>query len=738
MKKEFRKIVLVIIFIMASNSVLSQEFWQKLSDFDNASSISDLAEGTNERVYGRSIDGWIYYTENNHEEWIPIENIPDGAGINKIKASDSTGRVYAATGTWGLLYTNNLGTSWGIQNFGLNSPNTGLVPTVSHLEAKDAKLFVCFTGFSSGGEVESKLFYSPNGAETYQFLGILNSFIYDSRFTGNGTEMVVGTDNGVFYNPSVTTAGWSNIGFPGKVISNLEFKNNILYAAVSDGNQTKIHTSADLGENWAEIDNVPVWHTVKELKFDTENQTLYVVSEQGIHKHNNNSWVQISDSNKIEALALGNDENIIFSGPQMIGTNLYNANSGDTSALTQGLRLDINDMVVSGDNQLYLSSNVSPVLSKLNLNNLQWDSFSVPGNTTEYVVIHNLSESTDGQCLIGMNGYLLKTQNEGNQVEIIANSDSAPNDPVYGIFNAAEVFSNNNGIYLRQHSIQKNLNYTTDEGQSWNLLDPLAQGYEFFFIDEIHAKNESVYFLGRTSGSPENILISTENNGGSWTEFPGPQSSAIEKLFLDNDGKPYAYSVTDKIFKWNENTSTWAELNINLGNNPNKNIELAFDHENKLYVLYSGTLAPLPDEGIYRQNEDGTFQFIGFPLVEGNKIPLQKLSFNFENIPVAITKTPNGNNTSGIYFYSENPFLSVNENEEISWEIYPNPANTYLNIELNSQTASEIYLFDLSGKLLKRTAFTSRLDFMNLIPGMYILKIQLSSGETLTKKFIKK
>src|SRR5690606_30778929 len=592
MKKEFWKIVLVIIFIMANNLVLSQEFWQKLSDFDNASSISDLAEGTNERVYGRSIDGWIYYTENNHEEWIPIENIPDGAGINKIKASDSTGRVYAATDTWGLLYTNNLGTNWGIQNFGLNSPNTGLVPTVSHLEAKDAKLFVCFTGFSSGGEVESKLFYSPNGAETYQFLGILNSFIYDSRFTGNGTEMVIGTDNGVFYNPSVTTAGWSNIGFPGKVISNLEYKNNILYAAVSDGNQTKIHTSADLGENWAEIDNVPVWHTVKELKFDTENQTLYVVSEQGIHKHNNNSWVQISDSNKIEALALGNDENIIFSGPQMIGTNLYNANSGDTSALTQGLRLDINDMVVSGDNQLYLSSNVSPVLSKLNLNNLQWDSFSVPGNTTEYVVIHNLSESTDGQCLIGMNGYLLKTQNEGNQVEIIANSDSAPNDPVYVIFNAAEVFSNNNGIYLRQHSIQKNLNYTTDEGQSWNLLDPLAQGYEFFFIDEIHAKNESVYFLGRTSGNPENILISTEDNGSSWTEFPGPQSSAIEKLFLDNDGSPYAYSVTDKIFKWNENTSTWAELNINLGNNPNKNIELAFDHENKLYVLYSGTLAP--------------------------------------------------------------------------------------------------------------------------------------------------
>lgn len=720
----------------AGSFALSQETWQKLTEFDNANAISNLAEGS-ERVYGRSIDGWIYYSEANHQEWIPFENVPDGSGVNKIKASDSTGRVYAATSTWGLLYTNNLGGNWGVQNFGLNSPNTGLVPPISHLEAKGAKLFVCFTGIDIHGNVESKLFYSQNGAQNYQSLGIWNHWIYDSRFIGDSTAMVMGTDNGVYYNSSITNSEWENIGFPGKVILNVEYKNETIFATVTDGNQTKIYQSSDLGENWSEIANAPFFQTLWELKYDTGNQSLYVVSEQGVYQFQNEVWTQVSASDKTETLALGNDSNVIFSGSKMIGTNVYNADSGASSTVTEGLRLDIDHMVISGDNQLYLSSNVSPVLSKLNLNNLQWDRFSVPQDAEDYVVIHTLSKSNDGQCLIGMNGYLLKTQNEGNEIETIGDNVSAPNDPVYGIFNAAEVLSNENGIYVRQHSIQKKLDYTINEGQTWEVLDPLASGYEFFFLTQIQAKGESVYFLGRSSGNPLDILISTNDHGETWTEFPNPDFSGIRKVFIDNEGKPYVYSTSDKIFRWDENGSAWEELNLNLGNDPNKEIELAFDYDNRLHVLFNGTLSPLPNEGVYRQVEDGNFQFLGFPLVAGIQIPLQKLSFNFENIPIAISKTGNGNSASGIYFYSENPFLSVKESEEISWAIYPNPANGYLNIHLGAHTASELQIFDLNGRLLKHSGFTAKLDLSSFPKGVYILKIKLLSGKTLSKKFIK-
>ena len=98
-RKSLKKIVGFVFLIFTSN-IYAQEFWQKLSDFDNANSISILTEGANQTVYGRTVDGWIYALPNNSQEWLPFVNVPDGANVNRIKASSTTGRVYATTGTW--------------------------------------------------------------------------------------------------------------------------------------------------------------------------------------------------------------------------------------------------------------------------------------------------------------------------------------------------------------------------------------------------------------------------------------------------------------------------------------------------------------------------------------------------------------------------------------------------------------------------------------------------------------
>lgn len=736
MRRKLLKKIVGFVFLIFTSNIYAQEFWQKLSDFDNANSISTLAEGANQTVYGRTVDGWIYSLPNNSQEWIPFVNIPDGANVNRIKASSTTGRVYATTGTWGLLYTDNFGTNWGLQNFGLNSPDTGLVPGISHLEAFESKLFVCFTGFNSQGSVETKMFYSANGAVNYQAIGTLNTFIFDSRFTGNNTAVVVGTDDGVYYNASVTSSQWNNIGFPGQSVSQIEFKNNKLFVTVFDSPQIRIYTSSNLGESWTELNDVPFAQSAWELKYASETESLFLVSEQGVFKYQNDHWSQISEDTGFEALALGGNQKVIYSGSQILGAKQYDSASNTSLNLTAGLRLDISDAVLTVDNQLYISSNYSNILSQLNLNNLNWQSRVVPENENSYTIIHTMEKSNDGQALIGMNGFLLKTRDSGNQIEIIGNNATAPNDPIYGIFNAAQVSSNDQAIYVKQHSIQSTLHYTTDNGASWDVADPMTGGYQFLLLDQITAKGPSLYILGRPLTSPQNILIRTQDNGLSWNEFPNPNAE-IRKVFADNLGNPCVYVNSDKLLRWDESSQSWEDLGLNLGNNLNKYLEVVFDNNNRLYVLFSGTLSPLANEGIYAQNDNGTFDFIAFPIVEGVQIPMKNLNFNFQNIPIAITNSTNGNSGSGIYFYSDEGFLSAHEEEwnVTNLNIYPNPTKDFLHIHTPS-VVRKTEVFDLSGRLIFQSDYKIQIDVRAFPAGTYLIRIAFDSGKVLTKRFM--
>ena len=76
--------------------------------------------------------------------------------------------------------------------------------------------------------------------------------------------------------------------------------------------------------------------------------------------------------------------------------------------------------------------------------------------------------------------------------------------------------------------------------------------------------------------------------------------------------------------------------------------------------------------------------------------------------------------------------------------IYPNPANSTVNIEMKEGNRDDIRVFisDLSGKILSRRAFGAengtlvhRIDIGNLKPGLYLLTVR-SGKETTTNKLI--
>lgn len=712
----------------------SQDTWWKLSEFDNANSVILMDEGMNHSVYGKTIDGWIYRTSEDLNAWIPFQNIPDGAGINIIRSSETQTRVYATTSTWGLLYTDNFGANWGIQNFGLNSPSTGLVPPISNLEIQDSKVMACFTSFLPNGEPDVKIYFSADGAANYQFTGTLNALMYESRFTGNNREIITATNKGIFHKSDITSGNWQLIGFSGQDVINLEFKDQKIYAAVFDGTKSSVFSSSDLGNNWNEIQEIPFMEIISELKFDAENQILYVSSEEGVFKWQNNNWNQLNEISNAEAIAVSSNGKTMFSGRRILGTKLYDSSSNQTNSVSEGLKLNFKDAVFSNDDQLYLSSNFSNILSKYDLNSFNWESQPVPPGQPEFLVIHSLNKSNEGQCLIGMNGFLVETENSGNQFHIIGDNSSAPIDPVYGIFNALETYSNNKGIYVRQHSIQKTLNFTPDRGQNWEIIDPLSGGFDFFLIDQILANGESVYFLGRTA-SNQNTLIQTQDNGTSWHEIDLSGITA-QKIFADQNDNLFIYSNSDKLFRMNESGQNWTEIPLNLGNNPNKNLEVVFDNENRLYVLFSGTLEPIENEGIYRENLDGSFEFIAFPNENGT-IPMQELSFNSENIPFAISNLTNGNEASGVYYFHDEEILSTeNLTDNSKFEIYPNPVQNELFVQSNNIKISNVVIFDAMSRAIFSDYSENKINVKNYPSGIYFIKVYLENGEVFSKKFI--
>ena len=87
-------------------------------------------------------------------------------------------------------------------------------------------------------------------------------------------------------------------------------------------------------------------------------------------------------------------------------------------------------------------------------------------------------------------------------------------------------------------------------------------------------------------------------------------------------------------------------------------------------------------------------------------------------------------------FYGQ--LLSVSEQEKLSATIQPNPFKDKVSIKINN-TIENIVLFDALGKqVYKSKSITDFLDFsVSLNVGVYLLKLTVQNGETITKKIVK-
>ena len=81
---------------------------------------------------------------------------------------------------------------------------------------------------------------------------------------------------------------------------------------------------------------------------------------------------------------------------------------------------------------------------------------------------------------------------------------------------------------------------------------------------------------------------------------------------------------------------------------------------------------------------------------------------------------------------------SVNQVENIQFELYPNPASSILNINgLGLFQMDKVFILNSLGQTILIPNVSNKINIENLNPGMYYLNIRLSNGQIVSKAFVK-
>jgi Secretion system C-terminal sorting domain len=182
-------------------------------------------------------------------------------------------------------------------------------------------------------------------------------------------------------------------------------------------------------------------------------------------------------------------------------------------------------------------------------------------------------------------------------------------------------------------------------------------------------------------------------------------------------------------------------------------------------TIPNNSLAPTASRKIWKVRAD-----IDVSLNQGNYwLVFQAHAINNQNVlfpPVTITGSrglPSSNakqynainDTWFVLFDTGNPSTAPDVNQDLpfqindfttlssesftksDFELYPNPADTNINIVVKEETVNAIDIYDITGKLLLSTKQTT-IDVSLFSNGVYIVSVKTDSGSSIVRKFIKK
>lgn len=149
-------------------------------------------------------------------------------------------------------------------------------------------------------------------------------------------------------------------------------------------------------------------------------------------------------------------------------------------------------------------------------------------------------------------------------------------------------------------------------------------------------------------------------------------------------------------------------------------LQSSYFNGNQWYM--NGFMLPSETDPILRMFYDGDY-YIRY--TDNNGCEVWSDTIIVREIDTCLTDTTD--NGVGITAYSEN-----------TMKVYPNPALDIVNIEFNSAFNGDLFVFTISGQMVRQKAIKTeqfvRMNISDLPQGVYILRLQSKNGEYMVKK----
>ncbi len=323
--------------------------------------------------------------------------------------------------------------------------------------------------------------------------------------------------------------------------------------------------------------------------------------------------------------------------------------------------------------------------------------------------------------------------NKNDFIKKILNNSSTDKDILLNDY----TFSVSTGTYSNLTGSTPIVNTEVDPGEPWD--DPESSipiGFTFQLFD---LNIDSVYLGAGLGGEISNfdygniiLLFETDlEDRGNITEIPlspitykleGATGNRIFKLEFKNAG---FYEEDDSLETLNDyiNFQLWL-----------------YEGTNKIEMHYgpNSIINPIIDyEGLQSA-------YIGLANSESNQYLLSGTPNNpTVNVPPFVPDsayTINGTPANGIIYTFSKNITGINEQNDLSTRIYPNPVYNNLVINLNDNNTADVKILNCLGQKLIEDKIIGKQKIINinsLNSGVYFIRIETADHKVITKKFIK-
>jgi photosystem II stability/assembly factor-like uncharacterized protein len=649
----------------------------------------------------------VFAQVNLYAQFTPT-NGPYG-GLPYSIASDGI-NIYVGT-YGGILKSSNDGVTWSNVSSGL--PQGTIVNTLCLF---NTKIFAgTYDGIYVSDDGGSTWSPSNNGYTvlTYPDKNILTIYAVGNKlFLGTTTGVYVSNDEGALWQPS-------NLGMPFTQVNEYRVINSYLFAATQIG----VFKSEDQGLTWYSVNNGISNTTIYSVT--SVNNVVVVGTQQGAYKSIDfgASWTSITSgmgvAGVISVAAIGNylymGTGVLYRSADIGSTwvNISNGINGSAHAIIEHL-----GKIVCAAASMYISSNNLQSWNNIGLGQSNYVNDMITYNNKLLCVTGNGIYSTVDYG----DTWLFDPTNQMSNSNIIAIEKS--NNSLFVSLNDGGIYKSIDGglswilsgLPLIKTNVLRTINgkiyagttfqglyVSVDNGLTWNNI---SNGLPTnFSVYDITFSNQ-VIAIGTTAG----IYIST-NNGVNWISASVGYTGAAYSASY-NDVSNLFYAAALDIYKSTNSCTSW-ELSYDLNQ-----VGSAWALKSIVNNTFAGTSGNTAK--VYKTTDGASWQVVGQIYAQG----ISDFEHQNEVLYASVFNPHSSGKLNGVWRAS-NGILNTEEELNDVLNVYPNPVNQVITIEVNENILGQnISVKNTVGiKMLEFTTheFINQIDVSNLPSGVYFI-----------------